>query len=145
MLKMSAKIFFNSLIVSAFLFFSTIALRAQDQSQGQMQQKMQTQDNPTAQIASNLSEDLAGKLSLSDAQTKQLKDILVSYQEDVQGAVQSGKTDLSTEKATANAAVEDLLTDTQKTDWENTKADFWTTVDSKVSSTPAQQKSNDTY
>ncbi len=106
---------------------------------------MQTQDNPTAQIASNLSEDLAGKLSLSDAQTKQLKDILVSYQEDVQGAVQSGKTDLSTEKATANAAVEDLLTDTQKTDWENTKADFWTTVDSKVSSTPAQQKSNDTY
>ncbi len=30
MLKMSAKIFFNSLIVSAFLFFSTIALRAQE-------------------------------------------------------------------------------------------------------------------
>ncbi len=28
------------------------------------------------------------------------------------------------------------LTDDQKTNWENTKADFWTTVDSKVSTPP---------
>ncbi len=138
MLKASAKFFMNSLFIFSLMLFSTIALRAQNQ--GQMQKQMHTQDDPHAQVASELSEDLAGKLSLNDSQTTQLKQILVSYQDDVQGAVQAGKTDFSSEKATANAAIEDLLAGTQKSNWENAKADFWTTVDSKVNSAPGLQK-----
>ena len=108
--------------------------------------QMNSQNDSQEQVAADLSENLSSKLSLSESQTNQLKDILVSYEDDVQGAVQSGKTDLKSEKATANSAIDDLLTDDQKTTWENTKSDFWATVDSKVNTTNVEQKSQqDTY
>ncbi len=128
----------------AFLFFSTVLVKAQDQGQQQSKQ-LQTQDSPKAQIASELSQDLSGKLNLSDEQTKQLKNILVSYQDDVQGAVQSGKTDLSTEKTTTNTAIDDLLNPTQKSNWEKDKAEFWSMVDSKVTTVSSKQESKGTY
>ncbi len=145
MFKARVNVIFNSLFVSAILLFSAGMLNAQDKGQQQKQQ-MQTQETDLrTQNASDLSQDLTAKLNLTKDQANQVKDILVSYEDDVEGAAQAGKTDLSSEKATTNSAIEEILDESQKANWENVKTDFWTSVDSKVNTNPTEQKSQDTY
>ncbi|MEO8399438.1 MAG: hypothetical protein ABI550_06440 [Ignavibacteriaceae bacterium] len=146
MLKISVNAFFRSLFVSAILIFSANMINAQDNIQNEEQQE---QNDTKANASQELAQDLSAKLNLNEAQTNQIKDILVSYQDDVQGAVQNDptRTDLTDEQTTTNTAISEVLDETQKAAFDNVKAEWWASVNSKINTASKieQKNDNDTY
>jgi hypothetical protein len=144
-------------VLAAILFFSA-GLLAQDQST--TTQETDVQGNQQLQSSSaELVDNLATKVTINDEQKKEISEAIVQYQASAL-RTESGSTEGTGSESTEeteqqegttegeqsgtvsgtsayteewlNNEIESILDDTQKTQWETVKADFWNQLRDKV-------------
>lgn len=101
------------------------------------------------QAAAELTQSLSAQVQLTEDQISQIKDILVSYQEDVEN-VNRAAAEAETEEApmtgmaeldnNTNEQILAVLDETQRPAYEEIQAQFWEEIRSKVSETPVHEK-----
>jgi hypothetical protein len=147
-------------VLAAILFFSA-SLLAQDQNTTTQSEVVQEENPLVKSSAAELVDNLAIKVTLSDEQKKGISDAVYKYQASfVEVGENSGSTSESTDNTETeqqrtkemgeesgtvsgnnayteewlNTEIESILDDTQKSQWETVKADFWNQLRDKVAS-----------
>jgi hypothetical protein len=122
------KILFSFSLAVIMLVMSSTALA---QNYGNNQDTSQSSNSNIAMLA----QDLQASLNLTQAQSDSVKSILKDYQNAINSSPSAPQmNNARPPEQVADARIEALLNDTQKTKWESMKTDWWDKVKSTLSS-----------